>query len=145
MKCASDGTSLPLEHWQCASFQLTGLDRLKKIVKEICSIRIPLLQPVEAVACIFCTFGEHGIQRHPAGGIHYLRCTNIVAGVSRKPFHKLEKRDMVAPSMTLWSADQLTCMMCALIRFSSASNRGSSLICPMAPMHTVGWTMTGLA
>lgn len=31
----------------------------------------------------------------------YLRWTSIIAGVSRYIFHKFEKRDIVAPSMTL--------------------------------------------
>lgn len=37
----------------------------------------------------------------------------MLAGFSRNSFHMLEKRHMVAPSMTRWSADQLTFMMWA--------------------------------
>lgn len=43
----------------------------------------------------------------------YLRSSTMLAGFSRKSFHMLEKRHMVAPSMTRWSADQLTLMMWA--------------------------------
>lgn len=50
---------------------------------------------------------------HPTSSIIYLRSSTMLAGFSRKSFHMLEKRHMVAPSMTRWSADQLTFMMWA--------------------------------
>ena len=45
----------------------------------------------------------------------YLRSSIIEAGFSRYDFHRFENLATVAPSMTLWSADHVTCMMCALV------------------------------
>lgn len=47
-------------------------------------------------------------------GLH-LRCSNMLAGFCRRSRHMLEKRHTVAPSMTRWSADQLTFMTWARI------------------------------
>ena len=55
----------------------------------------------------------------------YLRAVNIVAGASRKVFHRLEKRATVAPSITRWSADQLTSMMCVGATSPVSVYRGS--------------------
>ena len=56
----------------------------------------------------------------------YLKSTIIAAGFSRYDFHRLENLAMVAPSMTLWSADQLTLTMYALYTLSLSSNLGNS-------------------
>ena len=65
-------------------------------------------------------FAEH-LYRH----LCYLRAVNIVAGASRKVFHRLEKRATVAPSITRWSADQLTSMMCVGATSPVSVYRGS--------------------
>lgn len=54
----------------------------------------------------------------------HLRSSSMEVGRSRYERHKLEKRDMVAPSMTLWSADQLTLITRALTSSPAASNLG---------------------
>ena len=55
----------------------------------------------------------------------YFKSSIMAAGFSRKDFHTLENLATVAPSMTLWSADQLTCMMCAATTLPSLSNLGN--------------------
>ena len=56
----------------------------------------------------------------------YLKSISIEAGFSRYDFHRLENLAIVAPSITLWSADQLTFTMCALYTLSLSSNFGTS-------------------
>ena len=48
-----------------------------------------------------------------------------VVGFSKQDFQKFENLATVAPSITLWSADQLTCIMWASLRFPSLSYRGT--------------------
>lgn len=55
---------------------------------------------------------------------HHLRSSSMEEGRSRYERHRLEKRDMVAPSMMRWSADQLTLITWALTRLPSASKLG---------------------
>ena len=54
----------------------------------------------------------------------YLKSVSITAGFSRYDFHRFENLHMVAPSMTRWSADQLTYITCALYTLSFSSNLG---------------------
>lgn len=63
----------------------------------------------------------------PSYGIKcYLKSISIDAGFSRYDFHRLENLAIVAPSITLWSADQLTLTTCALYTLSFSSNFGTS-------------------
>lgn len=75
---------------------------------------------------------------------------SMEVGFSRKLFHRLEKRAIVAPSTTRWSALQLTAMECtgtssswpvtSFWRYS-----GTLRTLPMAPMATCGIISTGEA
>lgn len=58
----------------------------------------------------------------------YLKSISIDAGFSRYDFHRLENLAIVAPSITLWSADQLMFTMCALYTLSFSSNFGTSCV-----------------
>lgn len=96
----------------------------------------------------------------------YLRNASMLSGSSTYPFHSLEKRAMVAPSTTLWSADHDTGRMEAGTRVVSIVScgwlpppfllllllyhpgrveayLGRRCTLPMAPMATVPGGMTG--
>ena len=66
----------------------------------------------------------------------YAMLTIIVAGLFTNDFQTLENLATVAPSMTLWSADQFTRMTWAFATLPFSSNRGST--CQM-------WGRMGLA
>eukprot|EP00962_Isochrysis_galbana_P031233 scaffold10173_cov119-Isochrysis_galbana.AAC.2 len=53
--------------------------------------------------------GSRGPRQKYVGRCRPQRWSNMVAGFSRKPIHVLEKRAIMAPSTTRWSAAQLTC------------------------------------
>jgi len=66
------------------------------------------------------------------------------AGSSTSNFHLLENRAHVAPSMTRWSADQLTCITWAEYSSPEGVKRGSVDTLPNAAMATSGGSRSGL-
>lgn len=72
-----------------------------------------------------------------------LYCSRKRAGCSRYCFQTLEKLAMVTPSMTRWSADQLTLITYAFTTSSLSLKRGTALVLPIAPMATWGAMMQG--
>ena len=71
----------------------------------------------------------------------YASESSIVAGDSRLCFQWFENLAIVTPSITRWSALQLTCMMLTGTTLPLASKRGSFWILPTAPMHTCDHSM----
>ena len=63
---------------------------------------------------------------HTKYKLSHFKSTIIEAGTSKKDFQRLENLATVAPSITLWSADQLTCMMWLFLRLPSSPNLGST-------------------
>lgn len=55
----------------------------------------------------------------------YFKSRIRMAGFSKYDFHKLENLAIVAPSITRWSADQLTFIMCVGTTWPLSSYRGS--------------------
>ena len=58
---------------------------------------------------------------------------------------RFENLATVAPSRTLWSADQLSFTICAFMTCSFSSNLGNIWTFPIAPIATCGGKITGLA